>query len=87
MRVQIPPSAPSFSKAYVPPPAWTFQGTINTQELQPGETLRAAGVLRIVSPTLQEAGQMRVEARLSIERLLGQTGSARSPKTTLHRLS
>ena len=55
-------------------PAWTFQGTINSQVLQPGETLRAVGMLRIVSAVLQEACAMQVRTRLSIERLSGPDG-------------
>ncbi|MEE9182370.1 MAG: hypothetical protein V3U33_07395, partial [candidate division NC10 bacterium] len=62
----IPPDSPL--------PAWTFQGTINSQALQPGGTLRVQGTLVIVSPALLGAGQMQVTARLSLERLSGPDG-------------
>jgi uncharacterized protein (TIGR03437 family) len=57
------------------PPFWTFQGTINTQSLQPGDTLSARGTLRMVSPLFRNASGMQVQARLSLARLTNPDGT------------
>lgn len=57
------------------PPFWTFQGAINTQSLQPGDTLSVRGTLRMVSPLFRNASGMQVQARLSLARLTNPDGT------------
>ena len=42
-------------------PAWTFQGTLNTQTLAPGDPLRIRGTIRVDSPALQGLAIFRWE--------------------------
>ena len=55
-------------------PVWTFQGTINSNRLQPGDALEVGGTLRIASEALRDASAMRVQVGLSMERLSGPDG-------------
>ncbi len=57
------------------PPFWTFQGAINTQNLQLGDTLSVRGTLRMVSPLFRNASGMQVQARLSLARLTNLDGA------------
>ena len=59
-------------------PPWTFQGTISSRELEPGETFSLTGRLGIMSPALQTTGVMRVYFDLSVERLSGPDGTGSS---------
>ena len=63
-------------------PPWTFQGTISSQELAPGETFRLRGLLSITSPALREAGEMRVSVRLTLIRLSRADGVADLARNT-----
>ena len=57
------------------PPAWTFQGVVDRQTIQPGGSLEIQGTLTIVSPALQDAGPMRAGVRIKLERLSGPDGT------------
>ena len=57
-------------------PAWTFHGSINTQTLAPGDSLRAHGTVRVDSPALQGVDALRVNASLRLERLSDDDGSS-----------
>ena len=65
-----PASAPAS-----PLPAWTLTGTIDRQDLRPGDTLRAQARLSIASPALQQAGVIRVVATLTLKRLTQADGA------------
>lgn len=56
-------------------PAWTFQGTVSTPAVAPGGALRIDGTLRIASTALQQAGTMRVSAKVQLDRVSGPDGS------------
>ena len=55
-------------------PSCTFQGTINTNQFQPGETLTVDGTLSIVSAALEQVEKIRVNTGLTLERLSGPEG-------------
>jgi uncharacterized protein (TIGR03437 family) len=61
-------------------PSWTFAGTINTQALQPGDTLTIRGALRMVSQLFRTANNMSVRARATLGRLSGPDGAASQPR-------
>ena len=56
-------------------PAWTFQGSINTQTLAPGDPLRVRGTVRVDSPVLQGVNALQVHTGLRLERLSDTDGS------------
>jgi hypothetical protein len=56
-------------------PAWTFQGSVNSRQLTPGDTLNLRGTLSIASPALRNAGRMTVGASIFLERLSGPDGA------------
>ena len=49
-------------------PAWTFQGSLNTQTLAPGAPLRVQGTVRVDSPALQGVDALQVQTELRLER-------------------
>ena len=57
-------------------PAWTFQGSLNTQTLAPGDPLRVRGTVRVDSPSLQGVGDLQVHVALRLERLSDTDGSS-----------
>ena len=57
-------------------PAWTFQGSLNTQTLAPGDSLRVRGTVRVDSPALQGIGDLQVHVALRLERLSDTDGSS-----------
>ena len=57
-------------------PAWTFHGSINTQTLAPGNSLRVHGVVRVDSSAVQEFDDLQVHTSLRLERLSGADGSS-----------
>ncbi len=57
-------------------PAWTFQGSINTQTLAPGDPLQVRGRVQIDSPALQGVSALQVVTRLELERLSDTDGSS-----------
>ena len=63
-------------------PSWTFAGTIDSQALQPGDTLSIRGTLRMVSQLFRTANDMRVRARVSLGRLSGPDGAGSQPGNT-----
>ena len=56
-------------------PAWTFQGSINTQNLAPGDPLRVRGTIRVDSSALQGVSGLQVGTVLRLERLSDTDGS------------
>ena len=48
-------------------PAWTFQGSLNTQTLAPGAPLRVQGTVRVDSPALQGVDALQVQTELRLE--------------------
>ena len=56
-------------------PAWTFQGSLNTQALAPGDPLQARGTVRVESSDLQGVNELQVGADLRLERLSDTDGS------------
>ena len=56
-------------------PAWTFQGSVNTQTLAPGDSLRVRGAVRVASSALQGVDGLRVWTTLRLERLSDAEGS------------
>ena len=56
-------------------PAWTFQGSLNTQTLAPGSLLRVHGTVRVDSLALQGVNALQVNAALRLERLSDTDGS------------
>ena len=57
-------------------PAWTFHGSLNTQTLAPGDSLRVCGTVRVDSPALQGVGALQVHVALRLERLSDTSGSS-----------
>ena len=58
-------------------PAWTFNGSINTQTLAPGDPLRVHGIVRVDSPALRGVNALHINAGLwLIERLSDTDGSS-----------
>jgi len=57
-----------------PLPAWTFEGTINSQDFLPGDMLSVQGTLKIASPAIEEVSTTQVSVVLSLERLSGPDG-------------
>ena len=57
-------------------PAWTFQGSLNTQTLAPGDPLRVRGTVRVDSPALQGVDTLQVNASLRLERLSDTEGAS-----------
>ena len=56
-------------------PAWTFHGSLNTQTLAPGDSLRVRGTVRVESPAVQGVDALRLLASLQLERLSNTDGS------------
>jgi len=56
-------------------PTWTFQGSLNTQTLAPGDPLRVRGTVRVDSPALQGVNALQVNASLRLERLSDTEGA------------
>ena len=59
-----------------PLPLWTVEGTISGSTLAPGSTLTVTATIRVVSAALASAGAMRVNVRLSLDRLSGPDGTS-----------
>ena len=57
-------------------PAWTFQGSLNTQTLAPGDPLPVRGTVRVDSPALQGVNTLQVGTTLRLERLSDTDGSS-----------
>ena len=57
-------------------PAWTFQGSLNTQTLAPGDPLRVRGTVQVDSPALQGVDTLQVGTTLRLERLSDTDGSS-----------
>ena len=57
-------------------PAWTFQGSLTTQTLAPGDPLRVRGTVRVDSPALQGVDALQVNTSLEFERLSATEGSS-----------
>ena len=64
-------------------PAWTFQGSLHTQTLAPGDPLRVNGTVRVDSPALQGVGDLQVGTTLKLERLSDTDGSEILRSSTL----
>jgi hypothetical protein len=62
--------APNFS------PSWTFDGTMNSSQLQPGQELSIRGTLQVVDSQIQAGSRIRVRPYLGIERVTGPDGTA-----------
>ena len=58
-------------KHHLSPPVWTFHGSINSQTLDPGDSLRVHGTVQIDSPALQGVDGLRVNTTLGLERTDG----------------
>ena len=56
-------------------PIWTFHGSINTQTLAPGDSLRVSGTVRVDSPVLQGSNMLQTGTNLRLERLSDTDGS------------
>jgi hypothetical protein len=56
-------------------PAYTFEGSLSTQAVQPGGTLRVQGTIRIVSSVLPGAGAMQARVTFGLERHSGPDGT------------
>ena len=56
-------------------PIWTFHGSIDTQTLAPGDSLRVRGTVRMDSPVLQGSNMLQVDTGLKLERLSDTDGS------------
>ena len=52
-------------------PIWSFHGSLNTQTLAPGDSLRVHGTVRVDSPALQGIDDLRVSVLLGLERAEG----------------
>ena len=57
-------------------PAWTFNGSLNTQTFISGDPLRVQGTVQVHSPALQGVGGLQVDTRLRLERLSDTDGSS-----------
>ena len=57
-------------------PAWTFQGSINTQTLAPGHPLQVHGTVQVDSPALQGVDALQVGTTLRLERLSDAEGAS-----------
>jgi len=55
-------------------PVWVLTGTIDRQEVDPGESIRIRGKLEIRSPLLQDIESMEVYPSFRLERLSGPQG-------------
>jgi hypothetical protein len=55
-------------------PAWTFEGSVDTRQVNPGGSLRIRGTLRVRSPVLTGTGPFQVGASLKLERVAGADG-------------
>ena len=64
-------------------PAWTFEGSLNTQTLVPGDPLRITGTVRVESPALQGVNALQVGTTLRLERLSDTDGSESLRRSTL----
>ena len=64
-------------------PAWTFQGSLTTQTLAPGDPLRVHGTVRVDSPALQGVDDLQVGTTLRLERLSDTDGSESLRHSTL----
>lgn len=56
-------------------PVWTFQGTISSRSVKPGEQVQVRGTLRVASPALRGASSSVVNTTLTLERLSGPDGT------------
>ena len=64
-------------------PAWTFQGSLHTQTLAPGDPLRVYGTAQVNSPILQGFNALQVGTSLKLERLSDTDGSSILRRSTL----
>jgi len=64
-------------------PAWTFQGTINSQTLAPGGALTVDATLRVVSPALVNAAPVRFQFEMNLERAESGAGAQLYASTVL----
>ena len=56
-------------------PAWTFHGSLNTQTLAPGDSLRVHGTIRVNSSAVQAFDDLQVDTSLRLERLSDADGA------------
>ena len=56
-------------------PAWTFDGSLNTQTLAPGDPLRVRGTFRVESPALRGVEGLQINESLRLQRLSDIDGS------------
>ncbi len=56
-------------------PVWTFHGSLNTQTLAPGDSLRVRGTVRVDSSAVQGVDALQVGTNLTLERLSDTDGS------------
>ena len=74
LRVAAPPltgipigGAGRTNKWELPFPTWTFQGSVSTLTLAPGDSLQVRGTVEVESPALQGVDALRVNATLGLE--------------------
>lgn len=61
------------------PPVWTFQGSLSSQQLEPGGALEVKGTIQLSSPALQNAGLMQASLFLDLHRITNADGSPVTP--------